>query len=304
MYLPMLLLAAALASPDTTSPEPSRQLVRGIYEELVNSNTSYSTGQTTPAARGHGQATARRGLPARTSSWAVRRRTRATWWPATAARGRRRPLLLLAHLDVVEAKREDWSFDPFKLLEKDGYFYGRGTGDDKAQAAIWVANLIRYKQEGFRPKRDLIVALTADEEGGGPFNGVDWLLKNRRDLDRRGVLPERGRLGRDAGRQAAPEPRAGGGEALVELSRWRSATRVATARMPVKENAIYRLAAALQRLSTHEFEFRLNDVTRKYLESLAGLEAEPLVVAAREAAGRRPRGDARRRRGAPRSGTR
>jgi acetylornithine deacetylase/succinyl-diaminopimelate desuccinylase-like protein len=96
--------------------------------------------------------------------------------------GAYKPILLLAHIDVVEAKREDWSMDPFQLIEKDGHFYGRGTSDDKAQAAIWVANLIRYKQEGFRPDRDLIVALTADEEGGGPYNGVDWLLKNHRDL--------------------------------------------------------------------------------------------------------------------------
>jgi acetylornithine deacetylase/succinyl-diaminopimelate desuccinylase-like protein len=96
--------------------------------------------------------------------------------------GRLRPILLLAHTDVVEAKREDWTMDPFTLIEKDGYFYGRGTGDDKAQAAIWVANLIRYKREGFKPARDIIVALTADEEGGGPYNGVEWLLREHRDL--------------------------------------------------------------------------------------------------------------------------
>jgi acetylornithine deacetylase/succinyl-diaminopimelate desuccinylase-like protein len=89
--------------------------------------------------------------------------------------GAHKPILLLAHIDVVEPKREDWSMDPFQLIEKDGYFYGRGTSDDKAQAAIWVANLIRYKHEGFRPDRDLILAPTADEEGGGPYNGVDWL---------------------------------------------------------------------------------------------------------------------------------
>src|SRR6202012_4287997 len=96
--------------------------------------------------------------------------------------GKGKPLLLLAHTDVVEAKREDWSTDPFQFIERDGFFYGRGTGDDKAQAAVWIANLIRYKREGFRPARDIIVALTADEEGGGPYNGVDWLLQNHRDL--------------------------------------------------------------------------------------------------------------------------
>ena len=95
--------------------------------------------------------------------------------------GTRKPILLLAHIDVVEAKREDWSFDPFKFLEQDGYYYGRGTSDDKAMAAIFVANLIRFKQEGYKPDRDIIVALTADEEGGD-FNGVDWLVKNHREL--------------------------------------------------------------------------------------------------------------------------
>src|SRR4029078_3349075 len=96
--------------------------------------------------------------------------------------GARKPILLLAHTDVVEAKREDWTMDPFQFIERDGFFYGRGTGDDKAQAAVWIANLIRYKQEGYKPDRDIIVALTADEEGGGPYNGVDWLIKNHRDL--------------------------------------------------------------------------------------------------------------------------
>jgi acetylornithine deacetylase/succinyl-diaminopimelate desuccinylase-like protein len=283
MYLPMLFLAAAAASPDTTSPEPSRRLVRGIYEELVNSNTSYSTGQTTPAA----QAMARRlldaGFPAADvfvggaapHKWNLVARYRGT--------GAGRPVLLLAHLDVVEARREDWSFDPFTLLEKDGYFYGRGTGDDKAQAAIWVANIVRYKQEGFRPKRDLIVALTADEEGGGPFNGVDWLLKGRRDLiDAEYCLNEGGWGEMRGGRRLLN---------LVQVGEKHSSSYRLEVRnsgghssLPVKENAIYRLAAALQRLSTHEFEFRLNDVTRKYLESLAGLEAEPLSSQLRKAA--------------------
>jgi acetylornithine deacetylase/succinyl-diaminopimelate desuccinylase-like protein len=107
--------------------------------------------------------------------------------------GTRKPMLLLAHTDVVEAKCEDWSMDPFQFIERDGYFYGRGTGDDKAQAAVWIANLIRYKREGFQPSRDIIVALTADEEGGGPYNGVEWLLKNHRDkIDAEFALNEGG----------------------------------------------------------------------------------------------------------------
>src|SRR5437868_3043410 len=154
---------------------------REIFKELIEINTTDSVGNVTTAAQ------------------AVAARLKAAGFPATdiqvlgpdprkhnvVARyhgsGGRRPLLLLAHLDVVEAKREDWSVDPFTFLEKDGFFYGRGTSDDKAMASILTANLIRLKQEGFKPDRDLILALTADEEGGR-FNGVDWLVKNHRDL--------------------------------------------------------------------------------------------------------------------------
>src|SRR6185369_7900843 len=96
--------------------------------------------------------------------------------------GAKRPILLVAHIDVVEARREDWTTDPFKLVEKDGYFYARGTGDDKFMAAAFVANLIRYKQEGFRPDRDLIVVLETDEETGDAEQlGINWLLQHQRN---------------------------------------------------------------------------------------------------------------------------
>src|SRR5262245_33476476 len=157
----LLLIAAAAAPPpaasttSTTSPEPFQKLALEIYRELVGTNTSYSTGQTTPAA----EAMARRLLDAGFAKDDVVVLGAAPHKANLVARyrgtGAARPLLLLAHLDVVEAKREDWSLDPFTLLEKDGYFYGRGTGDDKGQAAIWIANLIRYKREGLRPGRDL-----------------------------------------------------------------------------------------------------------------------------------------------------
>jgi acetylornithine deacetylase/succinyl-diaminopimelate desuccinylase-like protein len=197
--------------------------------------------------------------------------------------GKAKPLLLLAHLDVVEAKREDWSVDPFTLLEKDGYFYGRGTGDDKAQAAIWVASLIRYRQEGFRPSRDLIVALTADEEGGGPFSGVDWLLKNRRDLIDAELCLNEGGWGEIRGGKRLVN--------LIQVGEKHSATYRLEVKnpgghssMPVKENAIYRLADALHRLAGYEFEAQLNEVTRRYLETLSGLESEPTASQLRQAA--------------------
>ena len=284
VILPAVVLAAALLAPaETTSPEPEQKRVRAIYEELVNSNTSYTTGQTTPAA----EAMAKRFLEAGFAREDVVVGGAAPHKGNVVVRyrgtGKARPLLLLAHLDVVEAKRDDWSVDPFVLLEKDGYFYGRGTGDDKAQAAIFVANLIRYKREGFRPSRDLIVALTADEEGGGPYSGVDWLLKKRRELiDAEFCLNEGGWGEMRGGKRLLN---------LVQVGEKHSASYRLEVRnpgghssMPVKENAIYRLAAALQRLSDHEFEFRLNDVTRKYLETLAGLEAEPVASQLRKAA--------------------
>ena len=146
-------MKGAVSSAETTSPEPEQKLVRAIYEELVNTNTSYDTGKTTPAAEAMAKRLLDAGFPREdvfVGGAAPHKMNLVARYRGT---GEARPLLLLAHLDVVEAKREDWSVDPFTLLEKDGFFYGRGTGDDKAQAAIWVANLIRYKREGLRPSR-------------------------------------------------------------------------------------------------------------------------------------------------------
>ena len=275
--------AATAAAPAQTSPEPWRRLVRAIYEQLVNSNTSFSTGQTTPAAEAMAARLLDAGFAREDVVVAGAAPHKANLVARYRGTGAARPLLLLAHLDVVEAKREDWSFDPFTLLEKDGYFYGRGTGDDKAQAAIWVANLIRYKREGLRPSRDLIVALTADEEGGGPYNGVAWLLEKRRPLIDAELCLNEGGWGemRDGQRLLN----------LVQVGEKHSATYRLEVRnsgghssMPVKENAIYRLAAALQRVSAHEFAFRLNDVTRKYLAALAGQQPEPIASRLRQAA--------------------
>lgn len=284
LKLPCLFLAAAALDPaGTYSPEPERRFVREIYEQLVNSNTSYSTGQTTPAAETMAQRFLDAGFAREDVVVLGAAPHKANVVVRYRGTGAAKPLLLLAHLDVVEAKREDWSFDPFTLLEKDGYFYGRGTGDDKAQAAMWVANLIRYKREGLEPSRDLIVALTADEEGGGPYNGVDWLLKNRRDLIEAELCLNEGGWGEMRGGKRLLN--------LMQVGEKHSATYRLEVKnpgghssMPVRENAIYRLAAALSRVAAQEFEFRLNDVTRQYLETLARLEKEPIASQLRRAA--------------------
>ena len=278
-----LLLAAGTLEPGTYSPEPSRQLVRAIYEELVNSNSSYTTGQTTPAAEAMARRLIDAGFPREDVVVAGAAPHKANLVVRYRGTGAARPLLLLAHLDVVEAKREDWSFDPFTLLEKDGYCYGRGTGDDKAQAAIWVANLIRYKEEGFRPRRDLIVALTADEEGGGPYNGVDWLLQKHRNLiDAEFALNEGARGMLVNGKRV--EHHIGLAEKQFVNLRWEVRNKGGHSARPVPDNAIYHLAAALHRLATFEFDFRLNDITREYFRQAAktvsgGLAADMAAVA-------------------------
>ena len=191
--------------------------------------------------------------------------------------GARKPILLLAHTDVVEAKREDWSVDPFVLLEKDGYFYGRGTSDDKAQAAVWVANLLRYKREGFRPNRDLIVALTADEEGGGPDPGVEWLVKSRRELiDADYSLNEGGRGEILDGKRVANDM--GLAEKTYADFRFEVRNKGGHSSRPVADNAINHLAGALYRLSSFAFPMQLNDVTRAYFGQMAKIEKGPLAA--------------------------
>src|SRR5437773_8666774 len=187
VVLPCLVLigvATPAASPPGAQPAalaPHQQLLREIYQELIEINTTNSVGDNTKAAEAMARRLLAAGFPAADVQVVVPTPRKGNMVARLRGTGARRPLLLLAHLDVVEANREDWSVDPFKLLERDGYFYGRGTSDDKAMAAVFVTTLIRFKQEGFVPDRDIIVALTADEEGGG-HNGVAWLLAYHRAL--------------------------------------------------------------------------------------------------------------------------
>jgi acetylornithine deacetylase/succinyl-diaminopimelate desuccinylase-like protein len=191
--------------------------------------------------------------------------------------GAQKPILMLAHIDVVEAKREDWTTDPFTFIEKEGYFYGRGTTDDKAQASIWIANLIRYKREGLKPYRDLIVALTADEEGGGgPYNGVVWLLKNKRELiDAEFGLNEGGDGVLVNGKRLSNEIVLS--EKMYADIQLEVHNKGGHSSLPVPDNAIYRLAGALSRLSTFNFPFHLNEVTRAYFQQLAKIESGSLA---------------------------
>src|SRR6202050_1101837 len=183
MYRVLALFTLALgAASAAMPPDADRQLAREIYKEMVEVRSGYTTGSTTPLAEAVAARLRAAGFPEADIFVGGASPKKANLVVRYHGSGARRPILLLAHTDVVEANREDWSTDPFQFIEKDGYFYGRGTADDKAQAAVWIANLIRYKREGYKPARDIIVALTADEEGGGPYNGITWLLKNKREL--------------------------------------------------------------------------------------------------------------------------
>ncbi|MGH9175780.1 MAG: M20/M25/M40 family metallo-hydrolase, partial [Vicinamibacterales bacterium] len=173
--------AAGIAR-DGVKPGANDALAREIYKELIEINTTdTAAGNVTRAADAMAVRLEAAGFPDADVQVLGPDPRKGNLVARFRGKGPKKPILLLAHLDVVEAKREDWSVDPFTFLEKDGFFYGRGTSDDKAMAAQLVANLIRLKREGVTPERDVILALTADEEGGA-FNGVDWLLKNHREL--------------------------------------------------------------------------------------------------------------------------
>jgi acetylornithine deacetylase/succinyl-diaminopimelate desuccinylase-like protein len=175
---------------------------------------------------------------------------------------------------VVEAKREDWSTDPFQLIEKDGFYYGRGTADDKAQAAVWIANLIQYKKEGFNPDRDIIVALTADEEGGGPYSGIQWLLKNHRDLIEAEYALNEGGWGEESkGKKISNDLQVS--EKYVINFRFEVRNKGGHSSLPVPDNAIYHLAGALDRLSKFGFPLRTNAVTAAYFQEMSKIDNGP-----------------------------
>ena len=249
-----------------------QQLAHDIYQELIEIDTTTATGDTARAA----EAMAARLKAAGFAEADVQAFSPAPRKGNLVARlhgsGARKPILLVAHLDVVPASRDDWSVDPFKLTEKDGYFYARGSGDDKYMAASFIANLIRYKNEGYKPDRDIIVALETDEEIFDRDGlGIQWLIKNHRDLiDAEFALNEGGGVGLKDGKPIRNSVQTSEKVALsyqldVKNKGGHSA-------VPAKDNAIYRLAEGLVRLSKFSFPPRLNDTTRAFFGRSAQLE--------------------------------
>jgi len=258
----------------TMPPEADQHLAHDIYKEMVEIKSGYTTGATTPVAQAVAKRLRAAGFPESDIFIGGAIPTKANLVVRFHGSGKLKPILLLAHTDVVEAKREDWSMDPFVFTEKDGYFYGRGTSDDKAQAAVWTANLIRYRREGFKPDRDIIVALTADEEGSGPANGVAWLIKNHRALvDAEFCLNEGGRGQMVNGQRVSNEIQAA--EKWYLDLRLEVRNKGGHSSLPVPDNAIYRLANALVRLSQFGFPLKTNEASRAYFTGMAKIDTTP-----------------------------
>jgi acetylornithine deacetylase/succinyl-diaminopimelate desuccinylase-like protein len=270
-YLPLLLILLCISA----QAQPDQALTREIFKELIEINTTNSTGNTTIAA----QAMAARlktagftdndifiGGPNDRSGNLVAR---------LKGSGKKKPLLLLAHLDVVEALREDWTTDPFKFEEIDGFYYARGSRDDKAMAAIFVANMVRMKRDKFVPDCDIILALTDDEEGGDS-NGVAWLLANHKDLiDAQFALNEGGGGQEIEGKKVLNSVQLS--EKVYQSFKLEVKNRGGHSSQPRKDNAIYRLAHALDNLSKFDFPIDLNDGTRVYFERTSKIESGQLA---------------------------
>jgi acetylornithine deacetylase/succinyl-diaminopimelate desuccinylase-like protein len=268
----VVLISLFVAGPTVFAQDndATNKLARDIYKQLIEINTTDSVGSTTVAAEAMAQRLRDAGYPAGDVQVLGPNPRKGNLVARLRGTGARKPMLMICHLDVVEARREDWSMDPFQFVEKDGYFYGRGSGDIKDGDAILMAAMIRLKQENFQPDRDIILALTADEEGG-KFNGVDWLIKNHRDLiDAEFILnPDAGDFELDKGKKLLVGIQAA--EKLYQDYDVKVTNPGGHSSLPGKENAIYELADALTRLEHYQFPFELSEVTREYFKREADI---------------------------------
>ena len=276
-FIFILFLICQFASAQVSKLGPDQEIAHSIFKELIEINTTHSIGDCTKAA----EAVAKRlkdagfeekdveviGPMARNQNLIAR----------LHGSGKQPPILFLAHLDVVEAKQEDWSVDPFKLTEKDGYFYGRGSLDVKSGAAILVTNFIRMKREGYLPDRDLVLALTAGEESADDYDGVEWLVSNKRPLIDAAFC-----INMDAG-----EPQRKGGKRILrpvqvsEKGNFYLTLEVKNpgghSSQPTKNNAIYRLADGLVKMQAYDFPVLFSDVTKSYFATMSSLETGQLA---------------------------
>jgi acetylornithine deacetylase/succinyl-diaminopimelate desuccinylase-like protein len=266
--------AQAATLPDVGSAATEPQF-REIYKELVETNTTFSAGDCTLAAQRMAARLKAAGFPDSdlhvfTAPDHPKEGGLVAIYPGRDKK--LKAILLLAHIDVVEAKREDWTRDPFKLVEENGSFYARGAFDDKAEAAIWVDTLVRYRHEGYKPRRTLKLALTCGEEGGGAFNGAEWLTEHQKDLIDAEFAVNEGAFGElDAqGNRVALQVEAG--EKFPQNYRLEVTNRGGHSSRPMKDNAIYRLAGALKKIEAYEFPAQFTDGNRAYFTGMAKIQ--------------------------------
>jgi acetylornithine deacetylase/succinyl-diaminopimelate desuccinylase-like protein len=264
------------AGPAAVSSAATEPQFRELYKELIETNTTLSSGSCTLAAERMAARLKQAGFadsdlhpfadPAHPKEGGL-----VAVYPGRDPK--LKAILLLAHIDVVEAKREDWTRDPFKLVEENGSFYARGALDDKAQAAVWVDTLVRYRHEGYKPKRTLKLALTCGEETAGAFNGAQWLSQNQRELIDAEFAVNEGAMGElDAqGKPVALQVQAG--EKFPQNYRLEVTNRGGHSSRPVKDNAIYHLAGALKNIEAYEFPAQFTDSSRAYFEGMAKIQA-------------------------------
>lgn len=274
----MLKIAAAVAasllagSAAAQSPQPGEAAFRSLYKELVETNTTFSAGSCTLAAERMAARLKAAGFPDSdltlfTPPGHPKDGGLVAVYPGKDPKAK--AILLLAHIDVVEAKREDWTRDPFTLIEEGGYFYGRGASDDKAQASIFTDLLIRYRQEGFKGRRPIKLALTCGEEGGGQVNGASWLVQNRRDLiDAAFALNEGAGVNLDAsGKPVAHAVLAG--EKTSQTFILETTNAGGHSSRPTPDNAIYDLTHAVDRIAAFNFPVQVSDTTGSYFGQMA-----------------------------------
>ena len=273
-------LFVCLAVSSAAELTPYQQMGREIYRELIETDTSHSKGDTTKAAELLAKRFRAAGFPEQDIRVIGPAATNKNFVVRFRGTGSKAPVILLAHLDVVEANREDWSFDPFKLTEKDGYFYGRGTSDDKDGATSLAAAVLRLREEKFRPNRDLILALTSGEEGGGEvYNGVEWLLANHRDLVQAAFC-----LNADAGGVEKRNSQrllyaVQASEKIYQSYKLEAKASGGHSSKPTPDNPIYRLARGLIRLSEFQFPVQLTEITRGYFAKMSEIETGQIATA-------------------------
>jgi len=266
-----MIFCLALAAPARgQSPAAANPLAREIFQQLVEINTTDSVGSTTVAAEAMAKRLRDAGYPASDIYVGGPNARKGNLVARLHGTGARKPLLLIGHLDVVEARREDWSTDPFQFVEKDGYYYGRGTLDMKSGDTFLMMAMIRMKKEGYKPDRDIILALTADEEGG-QSNGVAWLLQNHRDLIEAEYIlnPDGGSFEMADGKRLLVAVQAS--EKQYQDFEFKVTNPGGHSSLPVATNAIYQLAEGLTHLEHYTFPFELNEVTRAYLERTSAI---------------------------------